>query len=103
MHGRLSEMTVELITIKQAALALNVSVSTVRNMLQRGELPALRVGRQIRFVREDLEHWVRRRVQARASQRSAASQGSMSQSHIPRCGTVSPSPAFRGIQRAATI
>jgi len=52
----------ELITIKQAAQVLNVSVSTVRNMLQRGELPALRVGKQIRFVREDLERWIRQRV-----------------------------------------
>jgi excisionase family DNA binding protein len=52
----------ELMTIKQSAQMLKVSVGTVRNLLRRGELPALRVGKQIRFVREDLEHWIRHRV-----------------------------------------
>jgi excisionase family DNA binding protein len=52
----------ELMTIKQTAGFLRVSMGTVRNMVQRGDLPALRVGKQIRFVREDLERWVRRQV-----------------------------------------
>jgi excisionase family DNA binding protein len=55
----------ELMTIKQTAAFLRVSMGTVRNMVQRGDLPALRVGKQIRFVREDLEHWVRRQVAPR--------------------------------------
>ena len=52
----------ELMTIKHAADLLKVSVATVRKMLRRGELPSLRVGRQIRFVRADIERWIRLRV-----------------------------------------
>jgi len=52
----------ELLTVKQAAEMLTVSVGTVRNLLRRKELPSLRIGRQIRFVREDLERWIRLRV-----------------------------------------
>ena len=52
----------ELLTVRQAAQMLTVSVGTVRNMLRRNELPSLRVGKQIRFVRGDLERWIRLRV-----------------------------------------
>lgn len=55
----------ELLTVKQAAEMLNVSVGTVRNLLRRGELPSLRVGNQIRFIRENLERWINDRVQCR--------------------------------------
>lgn len=52
----------ELMNVKQASEMLQVSVGTIRNMLSRNELPSLRVGKQIRFVREDLDRWVRLRV-----------------------------------------
>jgi len=53
----------ELLTIKQASALLKVSCTTVRDMVRRGEIPHLRVRRQIRFVREDIEAWVRSRVE----------------------------------------
>ncbi len=49
----------ELLTIRQAAKFLKVSVSTLRNMVHHHELPYFKVRRQIRFVRRDLEEWVR--------------------------------------------
>lgn len=52
----------ELMNIRQASELLQVSVGTVRNMLRRNELPYLRVGKQIRFVRGDIDRWVRLRV-----------------------------------------
>ena len=56
----------ELLTLKQAAAMLQVSSSTVRNMVRRGDIPHLRVRRQIRFVREELEDWVRAGVRREA-------------------------------------
>ena len=53
----------ELPTILQAAKFLKVSVSTLRNMVRHHELPYFKVRRQIRFVKTDLEEWVRRQTE----------------------------------------
>jgi len=43
--------------IPQSAEALKVSPKTIRRLIARGELPAVRVGqRQIRIKQSDLEH-----------------------------------------------
>ncbi len=74
----------ELLTIGQAAKFLKVSVNTLRNMIRRHELPYLRIRRQIRFVKEDLENWVRDQVQA-------------------PCGAVDRSSAFRPFRKVGAL
>lgn len=43
----------------EAAEFLSVSTSTVYRLLRRGELPAYRVGHQIRLTQVDLENYLR--------------------------------------------
>lgn len=38
-----------------AAIELGVTTQTVRNMIGRGELPAMRVGRRFKITRDDLD------------------------------------------------
>ena len=45
-----------LLTIDDVATVLSVSTKTVRRMIGRGELPHIRVGRQVRVRWEDLEN-----------------------------------------------
>ena len=47
-----------LITIDNAADILAVSSRTVRRMLERGELPSVRIGRSIRIPYESLKSWI---------------------------------------------
>jgi excisionase family DNA binding protein len=46
----------ELLTVAEVAQTLKLNPQTVRNMIDRGELPAIRVGsRRVRILRSDLE------------------------------------------------
>ena len=56
MSATLSE---PLLSVRAAADLLNVSPRTVYALVERGELPAIRVGGQIRFVPNTLEEWLR--------------------------------------------
>jgi excisionase family DNA binding protein len=47
-----------LLTRKDAARLLAVCEKTVANLTDAGELPAVRVGRSVRYHREDLETWI---------------------------------------------
>jgi excisionase family DNA binding protein len=47
-----------LLTVAEAAKALAVSVWTLTN---RGELPAVRIGRAVRYSIDDLRAWIDRR------------------------------------------
>jgi len=51
--------TPDLLTIRQLAEYLMVSEKTVYRMLDRNELPALRVGVQWRFRRSDIDEWLK--------------------------------------------
>jgi excisionase family DNA binding protein len=53
----------ELLTARQVAAMLNVSLATFKRIRQRGEgPPSIRVGkRAIRYRRGDVEAWLRRR------------------------------------------
>jgi excisionase family DNA binding protein len=57
-----------LLTVEQAAAALNLSRSLVYEMLRRGELESIRVGACRRIPRDALTAWVER-------QRAAAREG----------------------------
>src|SRR5487761_1803800 len=65
-----------LLNVAQAASLLNVRESWVRTAARTGQLPCVRVGRHLRFSREQLEQWlgeqcattpITRRATARAS------------------------------------
>jgi excisionase family DNA binding protein len=47
-----------LLNVAQAASLLNVRESWVRTAARTGQLPCVRVGRHLRFSREQLEHWL---------------------------------------------
>jgi len=48
-----------LLAVQETAERLAVSVDTIRRLIARGELPALKVGKQIRLDPSELERWVR--------------------------------------------
>ena len=47
-----------LLSVAETATRLRVSEKTIRRLIARGELPALRVGSQIRIDVADLERWL---------------------------------------------
>lgn len=50
-----------LLTVDEVAERLNVSTKTVRRWIKTGELPAYRLGRQIRISEKDLRRFLRDR------------------------------------------
>lgn len=66
-------MTTRLLTIRQAAEALTVSVLTVRREIDRGALPTVRVGeRGVRITDDDLRAYLAARRSTAASTSNAA-------------------------------
>jgi putative molybdopterin biosynthesis protein len=49
-----------LLRVNEVAVLLRVGRWTVYELIRRGELPALRIGRLVRVPRHGLEAWVRR-------------------------------------------
>ena len=47
-------MTDEVLTVKEAAALLKTSLQQIRRMIQSGELPAVKVGREWRIPRESI-------------------------------------------------
>jgi excisionase family DNA binding protein len=50
--------TRQLLTVWQTAERLTVSEKTVRRLISSGNLPALRVGAQLRVDADELERWL---------------------------------------------
>jgi excisionase family DNA binding protein len=48
----------ELLTVKDVANRLNTSTWTVYEWTRRGDLPAFRLGSELRYDRRELEAWV---------------------------------------------
>jgi excisionase family DNA binding protein len=46
----------QFLTVAEVAGMLKLNQQTVRNWIDQGSLPALRVGRRVRILRSDLEH-----------------------------------------------
>lgn len=64
-----------MLRLGQVAERLGVSVSTTRRLVKRGDLPACRIGYQLRVDREDLDSYVARaRTAATAATAATASQ-----------------------------
>lgn len=51
-------MTSDHLDIDQAAKFLNVKVSRLRTAILRKEIPFFKVGRLVRFHKDDLETWI---------------------------------------------
>jgi excisionase family DNA binding protein len=49
-------------TLPEAAAYLSISRSSIYQMLNRGDLPTVRIGRAVRIPTSALEEWVDRRV-----------------------------------------
>jgi excisionase family DNA binding protein len=52
----------DLLTVAEVAEELRVSTMTVYRLIQRDELPALRIGRSYRIERDDLESYLDRQT-----------------------------------------
>ena len=61
---RMAEMDTEILDVEGAAKALGVSTRTIYNLARKGEIPAMRVGREWRFARKNLIDWVANGSQA---------------------------------------
>jgi excisionase family DNA binding protein len=55
-------LTGPLLTARQVADQLGLSTETVLNWVRRGELPAFRLGRAIRFREADVDTWLQERA-----------------------------------------
>jgi excisionase family DNA binding protein len=47
-----------LLTMKQAALALQISERSLWELLRRGEIPRIKIGASVRIDIRDLEAWI---------------------------------------------
>lgn len=56
-----------LLNAQDIAVALSIGLSTVYLLLERGELPSIRIGRSIRIRPEDLEEFIESKVQRKAA------------------------------------
>jgi excisionase family DNA binding protein len=52
-----------LLNKKQLAEYLNVELKTVRYLLYSGKIPKVRIGREYRFIQDDIDAWVREKVE----------------------------------------
>jgi excisionase family DNA binding protein len=48
------------LTTEEVLGYLNITPRTIYRLIRKGELPAIRIGRQWRFRRVDLDRWVER-------------------------------------------
>jgi excisionase family DNA binding protein len=55
------DLTQPLLSADQAAGILSVRPSWIYDAARRGELPCVRLGKHVRFLRSDLECWVARK------------------------------------------
>jgi excisionase family DNA binding protein len=54
----------ELLRAEEAGIVLGISRSKVFEMLRRGELPVVRLGRSVRIPRKPLAAWIEARTEA---------------------------------------
>ena len=61
---RIAAMDKDILDVEGAAAVLGVSTRTVYNLARKGEISAMRVGREWRFARQNLIAWVTNGSQA---------------------------------------
>lgn len=52
-----------LLNAQEVAAALNMGLSTIYMLMERGELPSIRIGRSVRIRPEDLEKFIELKAQ----------------------------------------
>jgi excisionase family DNA binding protein len=57
----------KLLNAQDVAAALNMGLSTVYMLVERGELPSIRIGRSVRIRPEDLEKFIESKTQRGAA------------------------------------
>lgn len=69
----------QILTLRQAAAHLQVAIKTCGELARRGQIPAFKLGRQWRFVRQELEAWATAQAAAnvRAQSNAAVTLGSV--------------------------
>jgi len=56
-----------LLNAQDVAAALNMGLSTVYQLVERGELPSIRIGRSVRIRLQDLEKFIESKAQRQAT------------------------------------
>ncbi len=56
------QMVTEVMTVSEVAVYLRVNPQTVYRKAKAGEMPALRIGRAIRFRKTELDEWMKMAV-----------------------------------------
>ncbi len=56
-----------LLNAQDVAAALKMGLSTVYQLVERGELPSIRIGRSVRIRPEDLEEFIESKAQRQAA------------------------------------
>ena len=57
---KLEDLTEELIDINECSRILDISVSTLRKMCMRKEIPFHKFGHKVRFYKPDLVNWIKK-------------------------------------------
>ncbi len=52
----------EIMDVKQLAQYLRIGKSKIYNMIRHKKIPASRIGRQYRFSKEVIDHWLKERI-----------------------------------------
>jgi excisionase family DNA binding protein len=65
----------EFLTVAEIAELLKLNQQTLRNWIEQGQLPAVRIGRRVRIRRSDFERLVQEGYSGRAGQSPAQQQG----------------------------
>ncbi len=73
--GSSTDNSRRLMTIEEVILYLRVNARTAYRLIHAGDLPAVRVGRQWRVRRGDLDEWLDRRTAPRAGDRPREPRG----------------------------
>lgn len=64
----------EFLTVAEIAELLKLNQQTLRNWIEQGQLPAVRIGRRVRIRRSDFEHLVQQGYSGRSGGANAAQQ-----------------------------
>lgn len=89
----------DLLTTRQVQDLLSVDRTTIYRMVQGGEIPAIRVGKQWRFARPEIERWLRSRV-AVGGTTIAPTHGPAPTGATPSLADLLPIPTLQLIQEA---
>lgn len=65
-------MRAEIMTVAEVAEYLRMNPQTVYRRAERGDLPAIRIGRTLRFKRDLLDEWLRLRAMGWSDRRQRA-------------------------------